>query len=234
MSKFVNQKIDITGWNKVVKELQKIKGGTYKEILKSECAEILQQTANRKSTKLADKSKIVGRHMPVKVYFMGYKGKKEAYTLKVGEAGVKKQTTYFLAHRLPNPVWDYISAKVLVRTDYAYKNYGLNKGQFYLMAKKLGINKGSKSFPDASKDFVQSRANIISNKVFAYESGKKDKKYKIELESKLSKILSFGNGAKNFKNVMKGRVRKFEKALGKGVMNDIKKRTRAYPLIFNK
>ena len=51
MSKFVTQKMDITGWKKVIKELQKIKGGSYAHILKSECAEILQQTANRKSTK---------------------------------------------------------------------------------------------------------------------------------------------------------------------------------------
>ena len=197
MSKFVNQKIDITGWNKVVKELQKIKGGTFKEILKSECAEILQQTANRKSTKLADKSKIVGRHMPVKVYFMGYKGKKEAYTLKVGEAGVKKQTTYFLAHRLPNPVWDYISAKVLVRTAYAYKNYGLNKGQFYLMAKKLGINviQIERKMTDLKKirKLYKSNKNVVS----------KDINYP---NMKLKKLYNFGdkNFIKELRNIFYG------------------------------
>ena len=52
------------------------------------------------------------------------------------------------------------------------------------------------------------------------------------MESRLSKILSFGNGPKNFKSVMKGRVRKFERALAKGVLQDIKKRTRQYPLVF--
>ena len=232
MSKFVNQKIDITGWKKVIKELQKIKGGSYSDIIKSECAEILQQTANRKSTKVADIPKLVGRHMPVKVYFMGYKGRKEAYTIRSGEAGVTKQTTYFLAHRMPNAVWDYIHTRTQERTREHFGNVGLNKGQFYLMAKMLGISKGSKSFPDSAKKFVQSKGNTISNKVFAYTSGKNDKKYKIEVGSSLSKVLSYGNGAKNFRNVMKGRVRKFEKALAKGVMQDVKKRTRAYPLLF--
>jgi len=54
------------------------------------------------------------------------------------------------------------------------------------------------------------------------------------VESRLSKILSFGKGPSNFKSVMKGRVRKFENALAKGVLKDIKKRTRQYPLIFGK
>lgn len=232
MSKFIKQKMNIDGWHKVVKELQKIKGGTFKEILRAECAEILSQTSNRKTTKVADKSKIVGRHSPVNVYFLGYKGKKEAYTLKEGEAGLEKQTTYYLFHKLPNPVWNYILPKTKKRTQKHFGNYGLNKGQFYFMAKMLNIKTGGKPFPDEAKRFYQLRRNVISNNVYAFDSGKNDKKYKIELSSTLSKVLSFCGGAKNFRNVMKGRVRKFEQALGKGVLKDVKKRTRAYPLIF--
>ena len=52
------------------------------------------------------------------------------------------------------------------------------------------------------------------------------------VRSNLSKALRFGRGATNFKSVMKGRVRKIERALGKGILQDIKKRSRAYPLIF--
>ena len=74
MSKGITVKTDIKGWKNVVKELKKIKGGTYKEILRAECAEILSQTANRKSTKVADRPKIVGRHMPLNVYFLGHFG----------------------------------------------------------------------------------------------------------------------------------------------------------------
>ena len=102
MSDGIVVKTDFKGWKKVVKELKKIKGGTYKEIIRKECAEILSQTTNRKTTKMAKKPDIVARKMPVRVYFEGFKGSKEAYTLKEGEGGVTKQTTYYLGHRLPN------------------------------------------------------------------------------------------------------------------------------------
>ena len=231
--KFITQKIDITGWKKVVKELQKIKGGTYKEILNAECAEILSQTANRKSTKLASKDKIVRRQSPVNVIFLGYKGGKEAYTVKDGQAGVKKQTTYYLHNRLPDRVWNYIYTRTRAKTQEAFGNFGLNKGQFYLMNQILGLPGGQKKpFPPEAKRFINLRKSRISNRVFAHTRGKNDKKYTIEVESKLSRAISFGGGAKNFKSVMKGRVRKFEQALAKGVLADIKKRTRAYPLIF--
>ena len=70
--------------------------------------------------------------------------------------------------------------------------------------------------------------------MFAKEQGKKDRNYKIILESRLGRMVSFGGGARNVKSIMRGRVRKFEKALEKGVLEDVKKRTRAYPLIFGK
>lgn len=234
MSKnFVNQKMDITGWKKVVKELKKIKGGTYKDILNAECSEILSQTANRKSTKLASKDKIVGRHSPVNVFFLGYQGKKEAYTIKGGQAGVDKQTTYYLHNRLPDNVWNYILTKTKARTQEAFGNFGLNKGQYYMMNKLLGLPGGTKKpYPKEAQRFYGLRKNRISNKVFAHTRGKNDKQYTIEVESKLSKMITFGGGARNFRSVMKGRVRKFEQALAKGVLQDIKKRTRAYPLIF--
>tara|TARA_B100002019_G_scaffold291673_1_gene312530 strand:- start:2865 stop:3569 length:705 start_codon:yes stop_codon:yes gene_type:complete len=232
MSDGIVVKTDFKGWKKVVKELKKIKGGTYKEILRKECAEILSQTTNRKTTKMAKKPDIVKRKMPVRVYFEGFKGGKEAYTLKEGEGGVTKQTTYYLGHRLPNPVWDFIYSKTYARTKESVPNKGLNKGQFFLMSKKLRLPIPKKGFHGEAQKFVNRRENVISNKVFAKEKGKKDRNYKIELESRLSQVVSFGGGAKNLKNIMRGRVRKFEKALEKGILQDVKKRTRAYPLIF--
>ena len=226
-------KTDIKGWKNVVKQLQKIKGGTYKDILRAECAEILSITARRKSTKLADKTKIVGRHSIVDVYFLGYVGKKEAYTLKEGEGGVTKQTTYYLRHRIPTKVWNYILPKTKKRTQKHFGNYGLNKGQFYLMSKILNLKSPPKGFPDEAKRFLGLRGNTIRHKVFTKEFGKNDRKYGIELESRLSKVISYGNGAKNFKSVMRSRVKKFETALAKGVMKDIKKRTKQYPLVFS-
>lgn len=229
---FVTQKIDIKGWNAVVRGLQKIKGGTFKDILNAECAEILSITANRKATKSASREKIVGRHMSVNTFFLGYKGKKEAYTLKAGEAGTTKQTTYYLHHRLPDKVWNYILPKMQKRTQKHFGNYGLNKGQFALMAKKLGIPTGAKGFPSEANRFLQLRKSVINNKVFAHTKGKNDLTYKIIVESQLSKVISHAGGARVFKSVMKSRVKKFERALGKGVLQDIKKRTKQYPLIF--
>ena len=152
--KVVIQKIDIKGWKKVIKELQKIKGGTYKEILRAECAEILSQTANRKSTLVADKPKIVGRHMPINLYFLGFMGRKEAYTVKEGQGGAKEQKTYMLSYRMPNSIWQYIEKRTREKTQEKFGNFGLNKGQFYLMAKKLGIKTGGKPFPSESQRFL--------------------------------------------------------------------------------
>ena len=233
MSKGAIVKTDFKGWKNVVKQLQKIRGGTYKDILRAECAEILSITAHRKGTKVADKSKIVGRHSIVDVYFLGYVGKKEAYTLKEGEGGVTKQTTYYLRHRLPEKVWNYILPKTKKRTQEQFGNYGLNRGQFYLMSKILNLKKPPKGFPDEAKRFLGLRENRIRHKVFAKEFGKNDRKYGIEIESRLSKVISYAGGAKTFKSVMRSRVKKFERALAKGVLQDIKKRTRQYPLIFN-
>lgn len=230
---FITQKIDITGWNKTIRGLQKIKGGTFKDILNAECAEILSITANRKATRSASREKIVKRHMSVNTFFLGYKGGKEAYTLKSGEAGVTKQTTYYLHHKLPNKVWNYILPKMQKRTQKHFGNYGLNKGQFALMASKLGFGNFSKPFPSEANRFLKLRRNVIDSKVLANTKGKNDLTYKITLESYLSKVISFAGGAKTFKSVMRSRVKKFEKALGKGVMQDIKKRTKQYPLIFS-
>ena len=119
-NKFVDHKLDITGWKKVVEELSKISGKTFAEVLKAETAEILSITANRKAVKQADKSKLVGRHMSVNTYFLGFSGKKKAYTVKVGEADLDRQTTYYLHHRLPNKIWNYIFPKMQKRTKYHF------------------------------------------------------------------------------------------------------------------
>ena len=100
-------------------KLQKIKGGTYKEILNAECAEILSQTANRKSTKLASKDKIVRRQSPVNVIFLGYKGGKEVTLLKMVRQE-EKQTTYYLHNRLPDRVWNYIYTRTRAKTQEAF------------------------------------------------------------------------------------------------------------------
>ena len=177
--KSIVQKIDIKGWNTVIKELQKIKGGTYKDILRAECAEILSQTANRKSTKVADKPKIVGRHMPINLYFLGFMGRKEAYTVKEGQGGAKEQKTYMLKYKMPDSIWSYIKGRTIEHTQEKFGNWGLNKGQFALMATKLGIHTGSKPFPNEAQRFLQLRKNRIQNKVFAKDGGKKDRKYKM-------------------------------------------------------
>ena len=230
-NKFIKQKVDITGWKTIIKELQKIKGGSFKNIIRKEANEVLKQTANRKSTKLAKHSAIVAYLMPWGASVGGYMGKKKGYTLKSGEAGVSRQTTFLLTHRLPNNIWNYIVQKQTKKTKPALDNVGLNKGQFAYMAKLL--NMPTSGFNSYANSFLSKSQNEVAGRVFAEEKGKRDSEYKIIVRSNLSKALRFGRGATNFKSVMKGRVRKIERALGKGILQDIKKRSRAYPFVFS-
>ena len=229
-NKIILQKFDIKGWQTIVKELQKIKGGSFKDILRKEVTEVLAQTANRKSTKIADHVSIVNYFMPYGTYFKGIMGKKKGYTLKSGEAGIGRQKTYLLTRRLPNHIWNYILDKQNKRVKSPYNNVGLNKGQFAYMAKAL--NMPLSKFNTSAKNFLNKSQTTISGNVFAEEKGKTEKEYKIIVKSNLTKAIRFGKGATNFRSVMKGRVRKIERALAKGILKDIKKRTRAYPLIF--
>lgn len=234
MKRPLNFKIDSTGWKSTISQLKKISGKTYAEVLLAEASEITANVSARKSVLEADKAKIVGHHMPVDIYLLGYVGKKLAYTLKEGEVeGVEKQTTYYLKNRLRKPVWDYIYQKTKKRTIKKFKNYGLNKGQMYLMNKMLNLSSPKKKFPESAKKFYSMSKQVIQKKIYASAWGF-GKSFKIKLESKLSKMLTFGKMPQAYRSVLKARVRKFEKALGKGVMSDIKKRTRAYPLLFKK
>ena len=72
------------------------------------------------------------------------------------------------------------------------------------MSKKLRLPIPKKGFHGEAQKFVNRRESVISNKVFAKETGKKDRNYKIILESRLGRMVSFGGGAKNLKNVMRG------------------------------
>ena len=110
----------------------------------------------------------------------------------------------------------------------------MGKGQFAYMAKLLRLPAGINGFDGSANRFIQKSSDEISGKVFAKERGNNDSSYSIEVGSKLSKVLRFGKGASNFRNVMKGRVKKIERALAKGILNDVKKRTRAYPMVFKK
>ena len=100
------------------------------------------------------------------------------------------------------------------------------------MHKLLNLPEPSKGFHPEAVDFISRHRNLINNRIFASSKGKNDSTYKIEVESRLNKILRFGGASKTFKSVLKSRVKKFERALGKGVLQDIKKRSKQYPLIF--
>ena len=223
MRKPINFKVDSTGWQNVLKQLQKISGKSFAKILLAEASEITAEVSARKSVLEADKGKIVGHNMPVDIYLLGYVGKKLAYTLKEGEAdGIKKQTTYYLRNRLRQPVWDYIYQKTKKKTIKKFKNYGLNKGQMYLMNKMLNLSSPKKKFPESAKKFYSMSKQVIQKKIYASAFGF-GSSFKIKLESRLGKMITFGKMPQAYRSVLKGRIRKFEKALAKGVISDIKK-----------
>jgi hypothetical protein len=225
--------VDLKGWKSVVDGLRRISGKDYKDIVDAETAEILMQSSNRKSTKIGDKTDLVQREMPVNTMFIGYSGNKQGYTVKAGKAGITKTTTYYLHHRLPNKVWNYIFQKTKAETQEGFGNIGLNKGQFLLMHQMLKLPTPTKQFQTQAKRFVQLRSSRIKKYVHTSQSGT-GKKYLNTFQSNLGQAIRFGGSARSLKSVMKARLKKFQKAIEKGTFREIKKRTRAYPLIFGR
>lgn len=226
----VIKKVEIEGWQSVVKGLSKIYGKDYKDIIESETAEILGQSSKRKATKIAEKKSVVARLMPIGIWFVGYEGDKRSYTVKAGKAGLNKTTTYYLSNRLPNKVWDYILSKTKGTTKEHFGNIGLNKGQFTLIGDMLGLPEPSRGYDSQSERFVQLRSKRIKDKIKT-RSVNQHKDFYIEFRSDVSDAIRFGGSAKALKSVMKARVKKFVTAIKKGTFREIKKRTRAYPLI---
>jgi hypothetical protein len=226
------KKFDFEGWNKVIKELSRISGKSFKEIIRLEAGEILHAASKSKMTKLGSIKNIAENWLPLTVNWGGYVGKKYAYTLKAGEAGVEKNTTYLLRHKIKPSVWEYIKNKQLDSVKERGARVGMNKGQFLAMSKLLGL-RSSKPFPQEAKSFYNKRKNTISKRVYALERGK-GKKYEIEVGSYLSELFKYAGSGKALKNTVRNRYNKFKRAMTKGTLNEVKKRTRAYPLIFGK
>lgn len=227
----IKVKTDIKGWKSVVHGLQKISGKDFAEIIEAETSEIVAQSSNRKATKMADKTKLVRNMMPHGENFIGYTGNKLGYTVKAGEAGLTKDTTFYLKNRLPNKIWFYIVRKQFKKTKEHFGNIGLNKGQFYLFHDVLKLPEPKKDFQRQAKNFYRLRRNRISDKAFATKIGE-GKKFEIRFQSNLGLAISFGKSASSLKSVMRARAKKYFKAIEKGTLDSIKKRTRAYPLIF--
>lgn len=227
----VTVKTEIKGWNSVVKGLKKISGKDYKDIIDAETSEILSQTSNRKATKMADKTKLVRNMMPYGENFIGYTGNKLGYTVKSGEAGLEKTTTFYLKNRLPNRIWFYILRKQFKKTKEHFGNVGLNKGQFLLFHDILRLPKPKKDFPRQAKNFYKLRKNRIHSRTSATRKGS-GKKHEVSFQSNLGLAITFGKSARSLKSVMRARAKKYFKAVEKGTLENIKKRTRAYPLIF--
>jgi len=225
--------VDLKGWSSVVDGLRRISGKDYKDIVDAETSEMLMQASNRKSTKMADKTDLVSREMPVNQYFLGYLGNKQGYTVKAGKAGISKTTTYYLHHKLPNRVWNYILSRTKDETQEGFGNIGLNKGQFLLMHQMLKLPSPTKSFHTQAQRFVQLRSSRIKGRVSASKHGV-GKDYYNEFRSNLGQSIRFGGSARSLKAVMRARLKKFKKAIEKGTFREIKKRTRAYPLIFGR
>ena len=92
--------------------------------------------------------------------------------------------TFFPILSTAPQIWNFIYPKTQKRTQKHFGNWGLNKGQFLLMDEILKLPNPSKAFPTEAKRFLDLRYNQIKNRVFAFENGKNDKKYAIEVESR--------------------------------------------------
>jgi uncharacterized ubiquitin-like protein YukD len=225
--------VDLKGWNHVVNALATMSGKDLKSVVDAETSEILAQSSNRKSTKIADKTGVVSREYPVGLNFIGYTGNKKGFTVKAGKAGITKTTTYYLEHRLPDAVWNYIFQKTKDETQEAFGNVGLNKGQFAHFHDGLKLPSPKKGFQTQALNFLKLRRTRLNGKTEFRQRGV-GKEYENFFRSNLSNAIRFGGSARSLKSVMRARLNKFKNAIKKGTFKEIKKRTRAYPLIFGK
>ena len=228
MAKRSKVEIQQRKFSSVVKELSKITGLSFRKIIRAEGGHVLSGAMN--ATRVGSKKKIIEHQMPINFKYERNKGKKEFG--KIGE-----QWNY-LGGRFSDQKWGELLGNRTKRTDRALENRGVSASQFYIMANLLKIKLPR---PPKNQAITRSSHRKIRRFLRPREERKmSNRKYQLIFDTKIKGNRWTGSrGKRKFKSAgflltskTKARANLFSRAVRKGFLNDIKFRTRYYPLIF--
>jgi hypothetical protein len=202
-----NIKLDIKGFQNVLKALKRITGASYEDIMKSQTRIILEKAA--RGTKQAKIKDIISRNMPLGTKFPRYSA--------TGSSKMKKHNgkLYWMPNKIPADVWFPILERAKATTARKMKHRGISKGQFSAWAKNLRMN--IKNTKEAKK-----LASFLINKGMSKASKKgKNKDIVFELVSYV-KAGGISNAHFALAGAMHRRINHFNNALRNGVFKDVK------------
>jgi hypothetical protein len=213
-------------FGRVVKELMKMSGKTFREVIRAEAGHVLAGSMD--ATRVGNKGKIIRHQMPMNYRYQRTKGEKE-----FGKIG---SNWFYLGGRHPDQRWQELLGNREKRTAKNLENRGITASQFFIMAKMLNIK-----LPRPPKNqAISNRSHDKIRKVLKpHEQNASKNKYLLILETSAKGNSWIGGKGKRFKsagyileNKVAGRKKMFAQAIRKGFINDIKFRTKNYPLLF--
>ncbi len=122
-------KVDITGFQQVLKDLKRITGESYETIMKSQTRIILEKAA--RGTKQAKIKDIVSKNMPLGTKFPRYSATGNSLMTK------HNGKLYWMKNKIPEAIWFPILERAKETTGRKIKHRGISKGQFAAWAKNL-------------------------------------------------------------------------------------------------
>jgi len=213
-------------FGRVVKELMKISGKSFQDVIKAEAGHILGGAMN--GTRVGNKGKIIKHQMP-----FGYKYQRTTGEKLFGKIG---NQWHYLNRKHSNDKWQELLGNRQKRTDKALENRGITASQFYHMAKILKIKLPR---PPKNQAIANPSHSKIKRFIDAVEQNKSKNKYLLIFESNAKGNSWIGGKGKKFKSAgyvlqskVAGRSKMFAQAIRKEFLNDIKFRTKNYPLLF--
>jgi hypothetical protein len=226
MSKRSSVQVEDWKFGRVVAELMKISGKSFREVIRAEAAQILSGTMT--STRVASIKKIVAQQMPI-----GFKHSRNRGNKKFGKIGGR---FYYLGGRQKGENWEQLLQNRIRRTDKILANRGVTAGQFYVMSQMLKLKLPK---PPRNKAILNPNHSKISRYLNPREINKSKDNYTLFLESSMNVNANTGGNGTKFKSAglvitqkVSGRAKLFSRAVRNEFLKDIKFRTRYYPLLF--
>lgn len=194
-------------FGRMMEELQKITGLSFKTIVRAQAKMILNYAL--KHTPKADIEKIVRRYFPYNQTYRKNTGALEFTTLK--ESGVAYPLADAEGHlwKYPDKLWRKILKQSRESVTKRASKRGLQASQFYLMGRAVGIDVRAQKFVIKASSHIAGTAKGI-------QKGKLD--YELLLQSIGVKSNTSGNAKYALKGAIMARQEHYKKAVEMGVM----------------
>lgn len=197
--------LDAREFNSMVRELSRLSGADYREVIRAEGSAILSKAAS--GTKATSTKQINQRHKPV------YEGGGR-------EFAQYNQKVYFLKNKLPDAAFQAITQRLKAKVKYLKSVRGLARATWFAIGRQVGIAVKVAAFVSKPKPVNLDR----------FTEGKEEKsgaKYTLTFRND-SKMIPHAGMAFALRRAIMGRVNYFKTNLRKGVFNDLKARTSKY------